>query len=681
MDTTPAISNNSEKLSSLGFYLLSFVLLASLLLFVPLLTDWFDLPRQTLLLVAGLIILTIFLLRSAISGKLTLIRSPFELPIIILIIASVVSAAGLNNKIASLSSEPVFYIGSALAFFLTAQIVSQRNRLENFIKVFLLGGALLSVFALIQTAYRFLGPVLNLPINIIFLNPGFSPTGSALSQALLTASLIPLAVSLYLQAKKARESVLLSLIFSISLFLGLVVNIYTLYINRPILLPISAGWRIATGCLGQSLQTAFLGVGPAHYLDAFNLYKPLEFNSSPYWNFTFTSGSNFYFFLLTTTGVIGLGAFILLLLRLFRVIRARLESEAAGPLEKGLFASLAICAGLFVFLPAPQVLLLSFFVLLALLVAHFRILDNAALAKVQTFPSLPPTALILGTIIAAAASLGLAYFLGRNVLADYYFARSMAAANANRGTETYNLQIKALTANPYNDSYHVSYSQTNLALANALAAQPNLSDQQKQIVVSLVQQAIREARVAPSLEPGRAPDWENLSLVYRSLINFAQGADQWAITSQNQAINLNPTNPRLRLDLGGIYLALGDNQSAGQAFAQAVNLKPDFANAHYNLAQALKALKLKDQALSQLQLTASLVCAPTADGSTKTADCQKVNAELADLGSTIPSATASATGSPETQTPLATPSSKTNLPNAATKPPAKVSSPSGELTP
>jgi predicted Zn-dependent protease len=279
--------------------------------------------------------------------------------------------------------------------------------------------------------------------------------------------------------------------------------------------------------------------------------------------------------------------------------------------------------------------------------------------------------------------------LAQFIAADYFFASSLQAASQNHGQQTYENQIKALNFNPWNSNYRVSYSQTNLALANSLAGQQNLTDQQKQIVVQLVQQSLRESRLAASLQPHRAGNWENLSLIYRNLINFAQGADQWAVQTEQQAIQLDPTNPRLRLDLGGILFSAKDYQNAAQIFNQAASLKPDFANAHYNLAQALKELNITDQALQQLQLTGQLVCSPTQanpQAATST-DCKKVTSEIDDLAKKISEAAKTTTNTElkpgATQAPLASPGAepKSNLPKARTSPPAQVGSKSGEIAP
>jgi hypothetical protein len=441
-------------------------------------------------------------------------------------------------------------------------------------------------------------------------------------------------------------------------------------------LPHDAGWRIATSSLGNSVRDAFFGVGPGHFVDAFTLNKPVNLNNSPLWNARFQTSSNFYFYLLTTLGIIGLASFLLLVARVVPLIRREVFAGSTEPLAKGILASAALGLGLVLLLPAGTTTILALFTALGLLGAYYKLHGNHPFARPANSAFMDLGEVRLGVVLTTALILGFTYyFIARLLLGDYFFANSIRAAAQNRGNDTYNNQIQALRFNPWTSSYRVAYSQTNLALADALAGQPNLTDQQRQAVVTLVQQSIREARAAASLDPNRAANWENLSLIYRNLINYAQGADQWAIATENQAITLEPLNPRLRLDLGGIYFALGNYQLAGQVFAQAVNLKPDYANAHYNLAQALRNLNQNDQALAQLQLTASIVCAQ----SQAQAECQKVNDEITALGST-PASPAAGLTTPGTPTEIepASPSGQ-NLENARPEPPAVISSPSGEL--
>lgn len=655
--------------------LIAFLIVVFPFVVAPFMTDGFDFPKQTIALIGGAIGVFLWLVATILGKKPTIVRSPLDWPLLFLIAVSLLSAFIVPNRTVAVFSDPMLIFGSALLFFLIVNVVSREKLLSMVAKILLATGAILGIIAIVQTIYSLAGPALKLPANIFYLAPTFSLTGSLLTQSMFLVALIPFGVGVYFWSKE-KGGKWLSAILVGAIVIGAVVSLFNIYSNRPILLPVDSGWKIATGVMGQSLQSAILGVGPANFVDAFTAYKPIQFNNTPYWNLRFTTSSNYYFYILSTFGIAGLAAIVFLVWRFFSMAKKRLEADVASNLEKGLIVSVSLILGGLIFLPGPGLVIYLLFILLGLLVANYRVNEVRLYAREdeQFFEGFGKRVAVLAIMVIVL--LGGGYFLGRTALADYYFASSLSAAAANRGADTYNLQIKAIQANPDNDSYHVSYSLTNLALANSLAGQPNLSDQQKQTVVQLVQQAIREARVAVALAPARSGDYENLSLVYRNLINFAQGADQWAIASQQQAVTFDPTNPRLRLDLGGIYLALGDYQSAGQNFAQAVNLKPDYANAHYNLAQAMKLLKLNDQATQQFQATATIVCAVNPESN----DCKTVNADIASMATPTPPTTVGASPSGQLQT--ATPAAQTNaLPKAATKPPAKISSPSGEITP
>lgn len=663
----------SDRLEDVLPYWAGLLIFLGPLLFLPVINDWFDLPKQTFLLSGGFLGVTLFLARAVIQKRLAIVTSIFDLPILLFIIVAIASAILADNKVIALSADPAMYAAAGLLFFLVVQVTSKEKIQQFFITTLLLSGAVLAIWNLLATLYTAVSALasFNIP-NSLLLSPLFSPAGSPLSQAIFLLILWPLALGFYFSQK---ERIGPKLFLGLTTF-GILTTVYNLYKTAPVLLAADIGWRVATGTLGQSLLSAFVGVGPAHFVDAFTAFKSLDFNASPFWNLRFTTSANFYFYLLTTLGILGLAAWLFLAGKVIRVVKMRFEAMIVGPWEKGVLGSLLLALLLFFFLPAPQVAIVAFMVVLALLVTSYRLGENTLYAKTVSglFANTPWFGPLILLIFAGFTILS-SYHFGRLVLADYYFAQSLEAARNNRGTDTYNLLIRAIGFNPWSDGYRVSYAQTNLALADAVASQKDLTDQQKQAVVQLVQQAIREGRNAVALEPKRVADWENLSLVYRNLINFAQGADQFAIASINQAIALDPGNPRLRLDLGGIYFSLKDYQSASLAFAAAANLKPDFANAHYNLAQAAKQLKISDQALRELQLTASLVCTAGAQSQ----DCQKVNSEIMDLGGRQTASPEAGLKAATSSAELATSSAKTNLPNVKTTPPPQISSPSGEI--
>ena len=196
------------------------------------------------------------------------------------------------------------------------------------------------------------------------------------------------------------------------------------------------------------------------------------------------------------------------------------------------------------------------------------------------------------------------FLLTKATLAEYYFRKSL---NSKSAEEIYNYQRRAIITNPYIDHYRIRFSQTNLLIANSLASKSNPSTQDKQTITNAIRAAIEEAKAAVKLNQKKASNWENLGLLYRNLINTAEDADKWAISSYQRAIVLDPDNPNHRLNLGGIYYLLKNYDEAIRLFEQAEALKPDWPNVHYNLAWALFQKKDYSRAILEMNKVISLL--------------------------------------------------------------------------
>ena len=587
------------------------------LFFLPFTYDLYEFNKNTLLSVVCCLLLIFWLLKMALEKKITFQRTPLDLPILVFAGTFLLSTIFVStNKWESFWTPGATgtIISLVILYFIITNNIKKID-LSKIIKTLAVSASLLGLL----TIYQFV--ILKIPsLNQITFLKGFSPAGGLVPLATFLAIVSTIiGTQLYFDWKTKKYDVFI-LLFCLA---GLGLTIFQLLTtSKSFFLPYQTAWAIAIETLKQG-KSFFFGVGPTSFMDAFSQSRPATYNLTNLWSIRFGFSSNYYFHLLTTVGVLGLGAFVWLIWKV--VNNSHLNNPASH-------LSLLISLVILLFVPANFLLLFTLFILLALFASDLPTKEYIENSKITPW--------VVFAVISLAV-LGNFYLVGRVYAADVYFKLSLKAMARNDGTATYNNQIQATTLNPFDDFYHLAYSQTNLALAYSLASKANISDQDRQNITILVQQAIREAKTAVNLNKNKVTNWENLASIYRQLINFAQGADQWTITALTQAIKLDPTNPNLRLTMGGIYYALKNYDQAIRFFQQTVELKPDFANGYYNLAAAYREKGDFQSAHDAMQMALNLV-------PTTSEDYTKARGELDELAKKIPAK--EATGGAETKT-------------------------------
>ena len=446
-------------------------------------------------------------------------------------------------------------------------------------------------------------------------------------------------------------------------------------------LPLRESWIVTS----SSIQDyPLLATGPSTFHLNFTRYRPLSLNSGDLWNIRFDKPYNEILNTMATMGIIGLVALLFLGSRMIKLAdTARFSNDESG-LSK-IAAVGTITALAFFFVTYATVLntfvlfyMLSLFVAANVIADYGRVgelvtLSFSSFAAVSTIGEASALKKEFINFIAAIPVLALVLFgqytFAKTYLGEYYMRKAIVAAVNNQATQTYDYQSRAININPRRDSYHTAYAQTNLVLANALAGKPDLTDAEKQTVQTLIAQSIRSSRMATEVvNPLNVSNWQTRGMIYRSIAGVAQNAAEWSIASYNNAIQLDPTNPALRLELGGIYFAANEYLAAANLFRQATALKPNYANAHYNFAQAL--LKLNDIENAKIELeTTKTLLAP------ETEDFARVEQEIAAL-SVSPEVAGAATSKPtveeitgqneqagQNQPPLSNPNEENNLEN------------------
>ena len=621
-------------MNKLEKYLLYLTIFLVPLAFADLFSNFFDIPKLLILALGVGLTLLVVAVRTLLGGKLTFGLSSFDFPLLLLLAAYLISAfIRTPNKMDTFFFPGVATViaASVLLYFLINLVGASKKTLG--VTLFL-SGTLVSAVYLLAAA----GILARIPLLPQFVKDiSFSPLGGLLPQALFLGILLPLGTALVLTEKEAAKKLFFSASLAVTA-LALAVTIFNILPgkpNSPALPPYQTSWVVAI----ESLKVSpLLGMGPGNYLTAFSQFKPLSYNATSLWAVRFTTGTDFPLTLLTEAGLLALAALVLIYWKVFSSLREKLSGGFDW--QKGLFASLVLALILLLIFPASTALLVATFVLLA---ANSRVHEvTVPLSAGDAVGSRLPAAIVTLPLIIGLGILG--YYGGRAYFAEYQFRRAINFLVANDGKMTGIKIAEAIRLNPYVDRYHIAYTQIIMASARSLASKKDLTDTDRQNISQQIQEAIRQGKATVTLNPQRSGNWELLARTYQSIMPFAEGADAFAIQTFSQAVALDPTNPNLRIALGGVYYALGRYDEAVRAFELGVLSKPDLANGHYNLAIALREKGNLEDAIAQLNAVLSLV-------EKDSEDYNLVKTEIENLEKRLPSSAKAAEGQAGSLTP------------------------------
>ena len=588
MNTSKSI-RDAEK-----YILLTLVLLFALFVF-PKFPSPFTIPKEIFGAITVFLVLILWSVRSIIKKESVFFSGKFDLGVFLLTFSYVLSGIiKTPNKmeVFFFPGTVTFVVISALAYFLINQF---DKKTKGLILTALFGsGILLSI----STLFTQLGLFAKIPQLPEFMKlPSFNPTGGLLPAALFLSTTLALGISFVIKEKDLVKRIFFA-VASVVLVFGLTVLFINLLPGKPqsVVFPsIQTSWEITIEALKKS---PVWGMGSGNYVSAFNLFRPLSSNQTSFWATRFSTAANYYFTLITELGFVGLGALSLILIGIYRSVLANFKQKNWE------VTALATLVVLFAFFPGNPVL---FFTLMVLLSVFSKSEEKSRILSQDRVPSAIISApIIIGVIV-------LTVYGFRAVAAEVTYKKSLDALAANNAIDTYNLMTQATTQNPSVDRYHASLAQVDMAIATAIANNPDLTDTDRNNITQLIGQAINEGKATVSLNPGRSGAWELLAQIYKNIMPFAQGADQFAIQTYTQAVALDPINPNLRISLGGVYYALGRYDEAIDAFKLAVLSKPDLANAHYNLAIAYRDKKDYDNAITEMNNVISLLPVDSTD--------------------------------------------------------------------
>lgn len=696
---------------------ITLVLLCALFILFPIVfsqktTDLFLIPKQILLAAVSLVSLLLLGGRMLSDKGIHLRKTPFDMPLLLLAgIFFISTLLSPNRYDALLAFTPLFF--AVIIFFTTSNIARSATSLLLLTTSFIMGGVLSASLFLLSFYNQYILSIQSTYAKTIQLP--FNTFGSLLDLSVYLALTLFPALYLSMPLLKIKHingikpKQITSLIATIIIVFGLVITLYQLVQKPPLLIPHTTGFQTAFAAISQDnqriLQGFLFGSGYGTYSTVFTRFKQAGINTfENLWAIqTISNSSSFALELLATTGVLGFFAFVFLMFRFFKTNRPLKTNSRKNPF----FFSLCVVFLASLLLPFTLPLQAGMLFALSLFVAwqgqidikhyydialHF-VTFKQTLIPISSYPvtlstnegtfkptshynkreenqqatRFLPVSFFLFILILTGI---LGYYSIQFALSDITFQKSLTTAPT-EGLKIHNDQLKAITQFRWRDGYYRVFSQTNLALANSLASSIPQGETPKpevqKMLLNFIQQSITAAKAASAVSPFTATNWQNLSGIYRNLIGFGKDAEQFSILANQQAIVLDPNNPQRYVNLGGIYYQLSQWENAQRQFQIAAQLKPDYANAYYNIGHVLEQKGDLKNALAYYQAVKQLIVKDPKS-------LEKIQEEIKKLQEKI-----DVLGEQTQQTEILKPATVKNIKPETNQPPLSISTPSAKL--
>lgn len=575
------------------------------------------------------------------QNKLSLTLSPSLLPFFFLIIVLFISSFWLSPiRHQSLFGLTSLFSALFIIFLTTTSSQKTQELPQNLVYASILSVSLLNLFSVLHyfglTKYIFNSNLLD--------NRLFNPAGGILPALFLTFPILIGTLVYTLKIKNWPQRTLLFLASALMIS-GCLINISFILPkdgqNSLILLPYRASWSIAVDIF-KYWGTALFGTGPETYLSAFTRLRPGYLNlDTNLWNLRFNESGSLILTLITTTGLLGGLAFIFSFLRPLFVGFQLTKQESDTSLLSFYLSSLLVFCLSFFFLPIGIVSLSASVVLLiglTLLIKHFHHPSSSEYSlslTTSTENSIFSTSFLpwLTTILSLALLVSYWLFAFPAYKASVLIKQASNLINSDV-TGSFLKQTNASKTDPYNPNYQIILSQTYQNVARYYLTKENATEQDRQNAIETMQRAIDAGKLAARLDPLNVTVWENLANIYASFIGAADGASNLALSHLAQAVTLDPTNPRLRLQMGLLYFNLGDFDQAMKLINQTLDLKQNWDLPYYNMSALYKTRKEYTKALQYLRTGLTYT-------DTKSPDLEKIQEEIKTLEKLQPVATVS----------------------------------------
>ena len=342
-------------------------------------------------------------------------------------------------------------------------------------------------------------------------------------------------------------------------------------------------WQAAINAWASTVKTKLIGTGTETFAFAFYQYRPAGHNQTSEWDFLYNKAHNEYLNYLATTGTLGLGSYLLLLVSYIwwftKIVRKQLaqnKNTAAVHDDTAFTLQAALFAGWF------SVLITNFFgfsvvvtqILLFLLPAisiSLAAQERRIIVKALNIPGWLIWVCCIGSI-------SLLMRIGAFWYADTLYAKGYRLVRSGSFGQAIPAFVQAISLNKNEPAYHDELGSAYATLAVAAFEGSNATQ-----AAQLAALSVGESVTAINTSPKNVNFYKTRTKIYYTLSSLEPTFNAKAVETLKYAISLSPNDPKIYYNLAILVGREGDSLQAIANLQKAKSLKPGYRDAYYAL--------------------------------------------------------------------------------------------------
>ena len=362
------------------------------------------------------------------------------------------------------------------------------------------------------------------------------------------------------------------------------------------------------------IQNPLFGTGPNTFLADWSLWKPIDIAQTAYWNIDFSYGFSLLYTLLVSTGILGFLSLLLFIATIFIKSVKSLKIALSNTVSNYfIFSTIIIIIYSWVSIISynPNIIIVSLAfvssgILIGILV-HKKVIPVKQISFLSEDRNNFISIFILMVLMIGALSL--TYIYVEKFSSIIYYSSSLS--NNNTTIKSLSSSEKMLSNAIFldkNDAYYRSLSGIYIKEMSIIVADKTIApDVLKSDLQLLINKAQQSSQLAINQNPKNYLNYLNQGDVYGSFVLLpVDGSYEKAVASYDKALKLAPSNPNILLARASLEFINKNNPEARKFIKQALDLKNNYTDAIFFLAQIEVNEGNMAEAIKQAEYAASL---------------------------------------------------------------------------